>query len=87
MFSRQREERLAIFRLYVCRIDDRQFTGGETLGGNEVQHLERIFSGRLVRFVVADQTSIIVRREHFGRLEVIPGERGFAGARRADEHD
>ncbi len=60
---------------------------GEPLGGDEVQHLEGVVGRGLVVLVVATQAAAGVGRQHLGRLEVLPRERGLARAAGPIEDD
>ena len=57
------------------------------LRGDEVEHLEGVVGDGLVVLVVADHAPAGVRRENFGRQEVLAGERALARAAGADQDD
>jgi heat-inducible transcriptional repressor len=81
------EQRLAVLRAHVRRVHDRQATGGQPLGGHEVQDLEGLFRGVLRRLVVRHQAATEIRREDLGTPEVLQGKRRLAGPGRTDQHD
>jgi hypothetical protein len=81
------DERLASFRLHVGRVDDRQPAQRQSFRGDEVQDLEGVVRHRLIVFLVADHRTAGVRRQHFGRQEVLAREGALAGSAGADEDD
>ena len=83
----QLDQRLAGLGLDVGGVDDRQPPQGQPLGGDEVQHLERVVRDRLVVLVVADHAPAGVRREDLGGQEVLAGERALARPAGADQDD
>ncbi len=83
----QRHQLLPRFRLHAGRVDHRQLAGGEPLGRDEVQHLERVLADRLVVLVVRDEAAAEVARDHLGAEEVLAREAGLARAAHADQYD
>jgi hypothetical protein len=81
------DERLAALASHVGRVDDREPPGREPLGTDEVQQLERVGGGALVRLVVGDHAAERVGRQDFRGLEVLAGEGGLAAPGRADEQN
>ena len=80
VLARQREQRLAGFGIDIGSIDDGESTGGEPPGGDEVQHRKGVVAGTLIVFIIRDQATTEVRREHLGWLKVIVGNGGLAGS-------
>src|SRR5207249_2014882 len=67
----QCDERLAGLRLDVGCVNHHQSSGGQALGSNKMQNLERIFGGGLVVLVVGNQRPAEVGGEDFRRLEML----------------
>lgn len=74
---------LAVLRAQVGRVDHGQPPGREALGGDVVEHVERVGGGRLVGLVVGHQAAAAVGGQDLGGPEVPRREGGFAGAGRA----
>ena len=87
VLPRQRDQRLARLGLDVGRVYDDHLPRRQPLGRDEVQHVKGVFSRRLVVLVVGDKPPAEVRGQHFGRQEMLSGERRLAGAGRADKDD
>ncbi len=81
----QRDQRLARLHLHIRRVYDRKLPAREPPARDEVQGGERVVGRRLVVLVVRDQAAAMVRRQHFGGLEVLPGKRGLPAAGRSDQ--
>src|SRR5262249_18380839 len=81
------DKRLTRFRLHVGGVDDRQAPQLQPLRGDEVQDLEGVFGHRLIVLLVADHGSAGVRRQDFGRQEVLARKGGLARTAGADEDD
>ncbi len=86
MLFREVDELLSALWLDVRSVDHGQATGRQTLARDEVQDVEGVLAGRLIVFVVGDQAAAKVARYHFGRCEVLLGERRLARPAGADEH-
>lgn len=87
VLASQRDQRLARLLLHIRRVDDRQLSGSEALGGNEVQDLKRVGARRLIVLVIRNQAAAKVRGEDFRRFEVPAREGRFAGTGGADENN
>ena len=81
------DQRLPCFRLNICGVNDREASASKSLASDEVQHLERIFRGRLSILVVRYKTTAEVGREHFSGLEMSPSEAGLTASRGADQNN
>src|SRR5205085_5494958 len=57
ILTRQRHERLARLCLHIRGIHDRAAPSRQALGGNEAQDLKGVPGGRLVVFIITDQTA------------------------------
>jgi len=58
----QPHQRLPGLPLHIGGIHHRQPPGGQTLGGDVVQHVEGVVRRGLIVFVIADQATAIVAR-------------------------
>ena len=83
----QGHERTPRLGLHVGGVHDGQPPGSQSLGSDEVQHLEGIVGGGLVVLVVTDQPPAFVGRQRFGGQEMPGRNRTFARTAGADEHD
>ena len=78
---------LTRLRLNICGVNYREASASKSLTRDEVQHLERIFCGRLGVLIVRYKTTAEVGREHFGGLEMSPSEAGLTASRGADQNN
>jgi hypothetical protein len=83
----QLHDRPAVLGPHTGRVDHRDPSGLEPLGGNGVQDRERCVRGALIVLVVADQPAAEVGGDDLGGQEVSTGERRLARAGHADERD
>ena len=83
----QRDEWLARFRLHIRRIHDRQARGGQSFCADEMQDLECIRRRGLAILIVGNEAAAIIRRQHFGRLEMLPRKARLPGTGWADQDD
>jgi len=54
VLSREFDEGSTSFHLDVGCVNDSKFTGGQSLGGDEIEDLERIFGCREIVLVIAN---------------------------------
>src|ERR1700689_3382196 len=71
MFFSQVEQRSAGFHLYVCGVNDGEVSSLESLGSDEVQHVEGRIGGLLIVFIIAHQPPTEVRRDDLSRQEML----------------
>ena len=57
ILPRQRDQRLARFRLRVGGVDHGQATGGQAFGSDELEHIEGVVCCGLVVLVVGHQAA------------------------------
>jgi hypothetical protein len=79
------DERLAVLRLDVRGVDDRQLRARQALAHDRVQQVEGVVRRGLVVLVVGDEAAAEVGRHDLRRLEVLARERRLAGAGRPDQ--
>src|SRR5712692_763394 len=84
VFTSQCQKRFTPFQFDIGCINNSQFTSRQTFSGDKVQHSKGLIADTLVIFVVGNQATTKVRREHLGRLEVLVGKARLAGARGTD---
>ncbi len=74
-------------RLHIGGVHDAETSGTQPLGGNIVQHVERVAGCGLVVFVVGDHRPERVTGQYLRGAEMAPGERRLTRPGDADQHD
>ncbi len=73
-FAGKFDEGLTIFGLGVCRIDNGQTSGRETLSGDVIKNVESRGRCGLVVFIISNQCSAEVGRKYLRRLKMPASE-------------
>src|SRR5271168_5651325 len=87
ILSRQFNERLAVFGLYVGGVGDGEAAGRKAFCGNEMENIESIISRSEIVFIVGDHGAAIIRRYDLRRKKMFTGKSALARAGGADQDD